>query len=110
MIKEEDFTKFVEILLDLAEIYLYWWREKEISYWNKAKTSKFYLNIDVDGKGTFKWVEISLKKGLNRRFLDRLGLSCFNFSHSSLELTLLHLHLSEPSSTNKLIGSIKFSS
>ena len=63
MIKEEDFAKFVEILSDLAKIYLYWWREKEISYWNKAKTSKFDLNIDVDGKGTFKWVENSLKKG-----------------------------------------------
>lgn len=82
--------------------------EREKSHRNEAKTSKFDLNIDVDGKGTFKWAENSLKKWLKRRFSNGLGLSCFNFSHPSLEPTLLCLHLLEPLSTNKLIGSVEF--
>ena len=60
-------------------------------------------NIDVDSKGTFKWVENLLEKGWKRRFSDRLGLSSFKLSHPSLELTLSGLHLSELPLTDRLI-------
>ena len=76
---------------------------KEDSYWNEVKTMKSGRNIDVDSKGTFKWVENLLEKGWKRRFSDGLGLSSFKLSHPSLELTLSGLHLSELRLTDRLI-------
>ena len=77
-------------------------RKKDITEMRQPLISDH--NIDVNVKGTFKWLENLPQKGWKRWFLDGLGLLSLKLSHPSLEPTSLGLQLSELPPTSSFIS------